>query len=249
MEYKVTWAELKSISSDRNLLLQYLDKDNKYTIWVINNGIFTYTDIKKESPINSDQTDFETNYKDQINIPIAPIDFEGKEIVRSESRPIGYNTFFTCAGDSDTVIGDGKELSWDFSNNNDDISAPTGFKRKSLEFSFLDSVYLKEGAIYWNNALKGSYIKIQVVCPQGYYYLDNNGSPVQAEEDTVIHIFANHHMFFGDCPMGDELNTEACSSEIPSYMKYCIEVTVPDTDIISNGHVSVELYRKRSVIL
>ena len=51
------------------------------------------------------------------------------------------------------------------------------------------------------------------------------------------------------CIMGDELNTEAASSEIPSNYKFCLTITVPASDNSSKGYVSIECYRKRTVIL
>lgn len=49
--------------------------------------------------------------------------------------------------------------------------------------------------------------------------------------------------------MGDELNSETTSSAIPPNYKFWLEVTVPESDNLSNGWVEIELYRKRTVIL
>ena len=55
----------------------------------------------------------------------------------------------------------------------------------------------------------------------------------------------------GDCPMGDELNTEASSDSpiIPGTIG-SILVTVPDT-VSNDAHcaVQIELYRERTIIL
>ncbi|MHA1304499.1 MAG: hypothetical protein ACTSPI_12450, partial [Candidatus Heimdallarchaeaceae archaeon] len=131
----------------------------------------------------------------------------------------------------------------------DIIQAPQGYKRKRIEFKFLDPIYIKEGAVYFHNSLKGSYLSLHVVCPAGAYYIDNNGAPHQATEDVIISTYVNYHFFQGTCAMGDELNTESCSVEIPNYYKYWLEVTVPEVDAESNGYVSIELYRKRTRIL
>ena len=49
---------------------------------------------------------------------LNPISLDGKEVVKAESRPPGMQTSFTMSGDNQK-IGDGKELKWDFSNDDD----------------------------------------------------------------------------------------------------------------------------------
>lgn len=178
-----------------------------------------------------------------------PKDAEGKLFVRAESRPIGKTTYFTMRGDSATDIGDGKTLSWDFGTSDDEISAPAGFKRKRLEFQFIDPVNIKEGTIYAFNAPFGAYLDFYVVCPDGEVYLDNNGDPQTAIGDTPVQKFVNHHKINSSFAMGDELNTEAASEEIPINYKFWIDITSSSTDITSQGYISLELYRARTIIL
>jgi hypothetical protein len=49
--------------------------------------------------------------------------------------------------------------------------------------------------------------------------------------------------------MGDEINTETCSQEMPSYLRYVLWVTVPEADTSSYGYMEMEIYRKRTVDL
>ena len=177
-----------------------------------------------------------------------PKSADGKDIIRAESRPIGTTTVFVGKGD-DTGIGDGKELSWDFSNSNDEITPPSGYKRKRLEFKFLDDVYVKEGTVYHFESPKGCYIDFYVVCPAGQYYYDNAGDLQLAAVDTPISHYVVHTMIQGSTPMGDELNTETCSEKIPPNYKFWAEITTPDTDVVSNGCVNVEIYRERTIVL
>jgi len=253
-----TWTEMKTLLSERKLRLQYNEKNNKYDVFATDAHIVYFTELWKDVSVvkgidieqnNSDLLDFETNYKETANSPITPLSDDGKTVVRAESRPLDTTTYFTMAGDSENNIGDGKKLFWDFSNNDDIVEAPEGYKRKRVEFSFIDSVYIKEGALYFHNAKKGSYVCVAVVCPAGQYYYKNDGSPALATEDIMISRYVNHHFFQNNCPMGDELNTESCSAEIPSNYKFWIEVTVPDIDEDSNGYISMELYRKRTRVL
>lgn len=180
-----------------------------------------------------------------------PIDDDGKQYMRAESRPLEMTTYFTMAGDdiAGNIIGGGTELAWNFSTGVDMIAAPAGYNRKRLEFSFIDVVRVKEGTLYWENALFGSYIDLFVVCPVGQYYLANDGSPRVASVDTPVEHFVNMHHMMGTCYMGDELNTEAASAEIPSSYKFWLDVTVPSIDGNSKGYGSIEVYRNRTVIL
>jgi len=248
MEIKQSWSEFKNTVDLKHLNIQYTETEEEYYIWAVDNGDRYYCIIDKDVD-TEDQQDFENNYKSKANAPQNPRSVDGKTIVRAESRPLDCTTVFTCIGDSDNNIGDGKELSWDFSNTEDEVPAPAGYRRKRLEFKFLDPVHIKEGAVYFYGAQKGSYVDFYIVCPAGNYYYDNNGNPQYATEDTIISHYVIHHMICGDCPMGDELNTESCSTEIPNTYKFWIDITVPDTDNSSYGHVSLELYRRRTVIL
>ena len=183
----------------------------------------------------------------------APVMPDGRPIVRSDSRPIGYSTMFTMAGDTASGIGDGKEIVWDFSND-DDLTAsgiaPDGYKMKRMEITFLDPVYIKEGCIYFHNAKKGSYATFAVVCPEGQYYTERDGSPTMASGDTYITKYVNRHYFYGTCAMGDELNTEsATENALPSNYKLWVDVVVPDTDNDSYGYGELEIYRSRTCLL
>lgn len=239
------WEELKVEILSKNFIINYRNIKKGYEVFVMDRSVMWTTNVTTAS----EKADFETNYKSLCNPSLYSLD--GKSIVRSESRPLNHTTYFTCTGDSDTDIGNGSKLLWDFSNDNNEITLPSGseVKTKRIEFKFLDSVYVKEGAIYFINAPLGATIDLKVICPNGNYYLDNDKNPVLATQDTVISHYVNNHYMCGDCPMGDELNTESCSDEIPSNYKFCLDITVPITNNNCTGHVSLELYRKRTVIL
>jgi len=250
----LTWAQFKDfINAGHKYFYETLDS-NRYYIWTKSEGVdyvcilfFTET---------SDKTDFDNNYKsgasDDSSYMSGPVDDDGKHYTRAESRPIGCTTWFTMSGDkidSPQKIGGGKDIFWDFSNSDDIVSAPSGFKRKKIEFTFLDEVWIKEGSIYFHDAPKGCYLDFHVVCPAGSYYLKNDGTPALASVDTIIATYANRHRMSGDCAMGDELNTESASNKIPAGMKFWVAITTPEADSTSYGYVSIELYRERTVIL
>ena len=194
---------------------------------------------------------------------VNPISADGKEIIRADSRPPTTQTYFT--GESDDVtsspgkIGEGNSFYWDFSNSDNDLaesptppgrSIPEGYKRKRIEAQFHDPLYLKDGTFYWIGATKGSYIHVHVVCPNGNYYLNRSGIPTQADGDTIIETFINKHFFAGDCPMGDEVNSEGSQlTPMPTNYKMWLDITVPDSDNTSYGWASLECYRDRSILL
>jgi hypothetical protein len=191
---------------------------------------------------------------------------DGRLLVRADSRPKEATTNFTMRGDSLTGIGDGKVMKWDFSNSDDDVTAPENFKRKRIEVGFSDEVWVKEGTLYFKDAPKGSYLDMYVVCKTGGYYVDPNGTIpasalgkdgdemyTQATEDTIVTHYVNHHLMVDTVLIGDELNTEgAMEDALPKqqqgYMIW-IEITTPDSDSTSYGHADLELYRKRTVLL
>jgi hypothetical protein len=70
MNETYTWTELKELQASKGVPLQYKDMNNDYVIWFVEGG-FTYTAyIQKTSPAGTDQSDFETNYKDDANKPV-----------------------------------------------------------------------------------------------------------------------------------------------------------------------------------
>lgn len=187
----------------------------------------------------------------EVPTPHTP---DGRAIVRADSRPVGWSTMFTMAGDTASGVGDGKALFWDFSNDDDIVTTsgvvPDGYKLKRINISFADPVYIKEGCNYFTGALKGSYLSFCIVCPSGQYYLSRTGAPQLASDDVCIVKYVNRHFFSGDCPMGDELNTEGCAeSALPPNYEMQVEVYVPDSDNSSYGWAELELYRERTILL
>lgn len=206
------------------------------------------------------------NTDDSGNLKVAATtqtDPLGKWIVRSESKISGFDIVFTGAGDKmdgDMEIGGGTPFVFDFSDANQLVTAPVGFKRVRVDWQFNDSVYIKEGTIYFYNMPKGSYVNMLIVCPAGYPYgYKVHGRPVEdydklqyavATEDTVVNRWVLNYRMEGSCPMGDEFNTEsAADSSAPLHYIWRAEITIPE---ITNweechGHWSIELYRPSSV--
>jgi len=202
--------------------------------------------------------------------PLMP---DGRPIVRSDTRPLGTQTYFTCAGDKDhETIGEGKPWVWDFSNDDDLYNSATiengptiasGLKAKIVRTWFNEPVHIKDGAIYFVDATFGSYLSMYVTIPSGNYYpnasgtypasalgLDGNEMYAYATNDVLYSCYVNKHYMLGDCPMGDELNAEASSVDaIPAgWAVTCLVVTDEDNDALK-GHGSLELYRYNTTVL
>lgn len=202
----------------------------------------------------------------EIIIPPPPCTPDGVPIVRSDSRPLHTETYFTMCGDS-TGIGDGKVLMWDFSNDDDLYEdpnfVPPGFKAKKLTIKFTCPVYLKDGTIYFFDAPWGSHISMFVGIPAGSYYPNSAGSiPASAlglttggmyeytAVDIPYQVYVMRHMMYGNCPMGDELNAEgAALYPVPIGWNVCGLVITPESDNISKGFGSIELYRCHTMLL
>lgn len=226
------WTEFKNLI-DQNILFVENVVGSDYELYAQDGNLFY-----KCLLTSSDITDYQTNYQSKKSLLLHPVDADGKPYSRAESRPLDKTTYFTMAGDSSTTRGDGTELRWDFSNSDDIITAPSGFKRKRVKISFIDEVNLKEGTIYFIDKLWGSYIDLLVVAP----------APIaHPSVDVTLDHFVNKYFMTNTNILGDELNTEAASSNIPAGIEFWLEITVPDTDNSSKGYVSLEIYRPNTV--
>lgn len=202
-------------------------------------------------PVNSEHTVDVDNLEILQSRELGEVrDEHNKLEVIAESKPPGYVTTFTCIGDNGD-IANGQDLYWDFSNTENDISCSvSGMKMKRIKSHFIDYVYIKEGALYFHDTLKGSYAILRIICPTGQYYYDHNKIPTLATEPVTVYNYVPKHFMAGSVPMGDELNTESCARDLtpPNYEMW-IDVYVPDTDTSSFGWVSLELYRTRTCLL
>lgn len=227
---ELAYSAFLTLVNNKNLLVQYSETSDRYFLFAIEHSISWEANIVKPS---DDATDFETNHKSTANKPIEIRDAEGKVYVRSESRQIDKTTYFTCRADN-TGVGDGKELVWDFSNTDDDVTPPTGYLQKKMVFSFSSGIQLKDGTLYWMNAIKGSYLDVYIYHP--------------VLQQNISHYVVGHRMI-GDCPMGDELNTETASEEIPAGVQFHVYVTVPDVSGADSfyGHISIEANRVETI--
>jgi len=190
---------------------------------------------------------------------------DGRPIVRADTRPLDYETYFTMAGDS-TGIGTGQILMWDWSDNENDYDGPdvpAGYKCKKIDLTFICPLYPKDGSIYFFDVPWGSYVNLDIVVPAGSYYpnpaggipavalgLSGNKMYSYANVDVEYQRYVNRHHMYGDCPMGDELNAEGASvNPIPVGWILRGSVYTPVSDNISKGYASFETYRCHTKLL
>lgn len=208
------WAEFKITVANKSLYVQYEDRPLLYRVWACDGPLVYMCVINKESSKSADEIDFEENYKDTANQPVNPVDEFGRTFVRAESRPLTMTTYFTSRGDSDTNIGDGTTLTFNFNTNEDELEgAPSGYRQKMVMCTFIDTVRLKEGTIYWENMPFGSSIDLCLAVPDQGWYLTNTGALMQNTTGEPLRVarFVKASPMMGSCPMGDELNTETAS--------------------------------------
>lgn len=191
---------------------------------------------------------------------------DGVPIVRSDSRPLNTETYFTMCGDS-TGIGDGKILMWDFSNDDDlfdhPLYVPSGFKAKRVSIQYNCPVWLKDGTMYFFDMPWGSYISMFVGIPAGNYYpnpagnipaaalgLTTGGMYSYADQDVPYQSYVMKHHMYGTCQMGDELNAEgAAYYPVPVGWQVCGLVVTPESDNVGKGYGSLEMYRCHTMLL
>jgi hypothetical protein len=185
-------------------------------------------------------------------LPPVPQDSEGKMFVRAESRPLDCTTYFTTAGDkvdAPQAIGDGNRLEWDAADPTYNWVTDGSVKRYTVDIQFIDSVWIKEGTVYWSDAMKDGYLDMYIVCPPGGYFM-YLGQVKQntTGQDLIIEHYVNKHPIQGSWVGGDEMNTETCSQAMPTYLKIRMVMTIPVADVTSHGYVELEMFRQRTII-
>lgn len=118
MQKELNWTNFKSFLSSRNLSCQYFDDGNSYYLYALDGYLSVFCLIPKDSPANTDQSDFETNFKstgnksftdnDNILVVRNKIAIKGSSyrLIPAEVTTAKYNGLFSqdYAGNNRTFI-------------------------------------------------------------------------------------------------------------------------------------------------
>jgi hypothetical protein len=89
MHLEITWTELKTFLTDRNLAAHYIEFPNMYIITGLDGVLSFFCKLQKETPASSDQTDFETNFKPAANLSFT--DSNGIPLQRTKITRTGWH--------------------------------------------------------------------------------------------------------------------------------------------------------------
>ncbi|MFA7219108.1 MAG: hypothetical protein WC119_01090 [Synergistaceae bacterium] len=131
------------------------------------------------------------------------------------------------------------ELSFDFS---------VDESPKTIYVDWCDPIHIKDGVVYFSGGTMDSHIDIWMVCPQGQYYLDNNGNPAYAHTETPIAYYVINQIMAGDAEMGIYFDVEARSTAIPNNYKLKVVINKGSATEL-RGCLRLEINRQRTVIL
>ena len=138
-----------------------------------------------------------------------------------------------------TIAGADNLLTFDFS---------VDESPKTMVFEHCDPIHVKDGVVFYQNGETDSVMNLYIMCPNGTYYYDNNGSPKLATEDTVIMHYVVDQIMNGSAEMGIYIDVEGRSTAIP--VSYYIKIVV-DKGSANNlkGSVRMEINRQRTIII
>lgn len=201
------------------------------------------------------------------DIPNPTMD-DGRMIIRSDSRPFGFQTYYTMVGDDSTAgIGMGKDIMWDFTNDDDLVTGdhvPSGMKCKEILIKFLCPIYTKDGCLYFFDAPWGQYLNMDIVIPPDQYYPNQYGGIPSAAlglpagdvygytgtEYVIYCAYLMKYRMTGSCPMGDELNAEGSAvNPIPVGWSIRGRIYTPTSDNVSKGYAELEVHRCHTSLL
>ena len=64
---QISWTQLKTLSVSKQTSIQFVEETTRYLVFLFDSGYSNFCQIDKTDPVNTDQTDFEDNFKDESN--------------------------------------------------------------------------------------------------------------------------------------------------------------------------------------
>jgi hypothetical protein len=184
---------------------------------------------------------------------------DGTPNVLSTTRQEGTTLYFTSRGDDieNAIVGKGSYLS---------LVNPSGLTDAYSEVSFLEDIYLKDGIAFWQNAVMGDEISVEVVLKAntplyvasqtGNFNKDASDNLIPATSwdgswlilptDHVLDRFVNSVMIMGDNTHG--LNLESSTSAVvPKECKLRLSMNTATNNTAIGVNICLELYRTKTV--
>jgi hypothetical protein len=150
----IEWTDLKIEITNRNLLLQGEDENGSYYIRAKDDFILFKCEIEQTDPANSDQVDFETNYKPTWNAILEHRNNEGLHRIIGSPRPDGTKTYFTGSGDNGG-LGSGNRFMIKMK--------ATDTTPKHIDITMNENIFAYRGSVQFEGAPFGSYVEFSVV--------------------------------------------------------------------------------------
>ena len=107
------------------------------------------------------------------------------EKIHTSPRQEGTFLYFTGRGDTDTSVGDGKCLR---------LTNESGLQYKEIITGFNETVFIKDGYVFWQNATVGDSVSLEVILPANTPYISEaqtGNAGVVDENGTISYITAS----------------------------------------------------------
>lgn len=101
---KITWTELSFFLSERPIDIQFFERAKYYRVWGVEGPFIFVVNVLKTTPANSDQIDFETNYKingNQVIKTQTSVKSSGVVKVRKKTATTSENTHTVASNQID----------------------------------------------------------------------------------------------------------------------------------------------------
>jgi hypothetical protein len=148
-----SWSDFKQVVLDRAMIPQWQQINGMYYIYGGDGYVLFEHIIYLDGGV--DQVDFEANYKDAWNQQLSFHDNGGIPQIVASPRPPGMTTYYSSAGDNGG-IGSGNEVLFDMLST--DVS-------KTIDITYNEDVYIKDGTILPAGAPMGAKLDILIVHP------------------------------------------------------------------------------------
>ncbi len=195
------------------------------------------------------------------------VQHDGTKKMLTTARQEGTYLYFTGKGDdvANGLVGKGSKLI---------LENPSGDTTSFMECAFIDDLFLKDGMAFWENAVFGDSVSMEIVLPAGQPMpaeamngnadvVDENGTisyitASQAPDETwvgnyflfpmdyVVHRFVNEFPLNGSNNIGTVLESSD-TAEIAKIFKFKITMNSPSGNMALKLYVMLELYRERTV--